>query len=276
MHGIQSRFWDSYYPQIDDGDIESRYGPFVFLNDSRVLPYLIRAVTLTRGLGEQPYSFKNYLDSRDTDNLIKKTPDKTKAILAEGRITGKTFDDQVAQTPRRYYEVLVDDLKEATEAFRAFDRDTDERFGRASPSLLNVSKALDDCLRLLDPILAAKRQQEPDPVPEPGSEPEAETAPVAAGETATAAGANGPVEAPAQGPSPSPADFGRVLIDFRAVAQTLAEAGTKLEENRKKHAEHQAEMKKLDAEYEEIARGLGRDGESHRLLRRVLELHGRG
>src|SRR5437763_1481519 len=82
---------------------------------------VIRAVPLTRGLGEHRYTFDHYKISRETDNLVKKNPERTKALLAEGRITGKTFDDQVAQTPRRFYETLVDDLKQAIAAFQAFD-----------------------------------------------------------------------------------------------------------------------------------------------------------
>jgi type VI secretion system protein ImpA len=275
MAGIQARFWDSYYPPIDDGDLESRYGPFLFLNDTRILPYLIRIVPLTQGLGEQRYSFEDYTSSRETDNLVKKTPDKAKTILADGRIAGKTFDDQVAQTPRRFYETLVGDLKGAIEAFTAFDRDTDERFGKAAPSLLNVSKALDECMRLLEPILAVKREQEPDPEPEPelvatGSS----EAPAVGGDGNGVAAAAPRVDA--AGRSPAAGDFGRVLIDFRSLAQNLAEAGAKLEENRKKYAELQAELKKLDAEYEEISRKIGRDGESHDLLRRFIELQRRG
>ncbi len=276
--GIQAQFWDTYYPWIDDGDLESRLGPFLFLNEPKLLPFLIRDVALTRGLGDVPYSFHRYKESRDTDNAILKTPDKAKAILAEGRITAKMFDDQVAQTPRAFYEALVGDLKQAIAAFQTFDADTDARFGRDAPGLLNIGKALDDCLRLLDPILAVKRQQEPDPEPEP--EPELE--PLAAAENlpgSPGAERDGVSDTlathAATGTTARAVDLGRVLIDFRSLAQQLAEAGARLEENRQKYAEHQAELRKLDAEYEEISRMIGRDGECHQLLGRILKLQGR-
>jgi type VI secretion system protein ImpA len=274
LRGIQSRFWDTYSPEIDDGDLESRYGPFVFLNDARMLPYLILNTPLTRGLDVETYSYLRYRESRETDNLIKKNPDKAKTILAERRITAKVFDDQVSQTPRRFYETLVDDLRQAIDAFRAFDEDTDARFGKLAPSIMNVGKALDDCLRLLEPILAAKRLQEPDPEVLPGpDEPDVSAAVPAVVVDVVSRGAD--VSASTEAPTTS-ADPGRVLIEFRALAQSLAEAGMKLEENRKKYAELQAELKRLDREYEEISRSVGRCAETHRLLSRVLELQGRG
>ena len=246
--GIQGRFWDSYHPRIDDGDIESRFGPFIFLNDSRVLPFLIRRAPVTNGLGDEPFSFARYQESRETDNLIKKNPEKSKSILAEGRITGKTFDDQVAQTPRTFYERLADDLGE---------------------DLTNIGKTLDECQRWIEPILADKREKEPDPAP---SSPVAEPPPE-------------PDDVPTASTDPAPTvpgrgaladDFGRVLIEFRVLAQALAEAGAKLEENRRQYAEPQAEMSKLDVEYAEIARAIGRDGESRQLLRKVLDVAAAG
>ena len=267
--GIQGRFWDSYHPRIDDGDIESRFGPFIFLNDSRVLPFLIRRAPVTNGLGDEPFSFARYQESRETDNLIKKNPEKSKSILAEGRITGKTFDDQVAQTPRTFYERLADDLGEALAAFGDFEKDTDARFGNDAPNLTNIGKTLDECQRWIEPILADKREKEPDPAP---SSPVAEPTPE-------------PDDVPTASTDPAPTvpgrgaladDFGRVLIEFRVLAQALAEAGAKLEENRRQYAEHQAEMSKLDVEYAEIARAIGRDGESRQLLRKVLDVAAAG
>ncbi len=278
MHGIQERFWGSYYPEVDDGDLESRHGPFLFLNDSKLLPFLIRGIPLTRGLGETPYSLLDHAESRETDNAIKKAPDKAKTILAGGKITGKDFDDQVAQSPRAFYEGLVADLNQATEAFRAFDQETDTLFGRDAPSLLNVSKALEEVSRLLAPIVAAKRLAEPDPEPElePELPPEDGAIEGSVAEENGHAGVSegsGPASAML---STKVADLGRVLIDFRSLAQQLAETGMKLEENRKQHAEHQAKLKELDAEYENLSKGIGRDGEAHQLLSRFLKLQGKG
>ena len=63
---LQERFWDTYYPNIEDGDLDSRVGPFLFLD--KALPLVIRSVPLTAWLGEEKYSFLRWKEGLATDN----------------------------------------------------------------------------------------------------------------------------------------------------------------------------------------------------------------
>jgi type VI secretion system protein ImpA len=272
LSGIQDRFWETYYPQVDDGDLESRSGPFLFLNGT--LPLVIRQVPLTAGLDSQRYSFLHWQESRATQNAGLKDQKLMQAMVDGGKITPKHWDDAVAQTPRRFYEGLAESLQQAWEAFKEFDAGTDQHFGRDAPSLSNIRKALEECRKHLEPILAAKREQEPDPELDG---PPADEGADDAGTARTDADADGPGRriALVPGLEQHALDFGRVLIEFRDKAQELAEAGNRLTENRQKYAESQAEMKKLDEEYEEVSRLVSRNREYYQLLARILELHGR-
>lgn len=282
---LQENFWETYFPEIDDGDLESRHGPFLFLNDQvKGLPFLIRGQPLTHGFDDQKFGYFDYLQSRETDNLIKKDPENERKILATGRFTAKTFDDAVAQTPKIFYANLVADLKAAQAAFQAFDHDTDERFGRDAPSLLEIGKSIAEVLRLVEPILVAKRQAEPDPEPKPEPVPaldtgEADETPPTDGPPTTTEGTlvlNGVaipkrrlrLGTPQESEAP---DFGRILIDFHDRAQALAEAGARLTENRQKYAELLAELQRLDDEYEELSNIVSRDREAYPLLTRLLK-----
>jgi type VI secretion system protein ImpA len=160
VRAIQDAFWETYYPQIEDGDLESRSGPFTFLNG--VLPTVVRTTRLTEGPAEGPYSFLRWQESRATDNVGLKNPELMDALIAEGKITSKQFDDEVALTPRAFYEALDDDLRECAAALQDLDRSNDQHFGRDAPSLVGLRKALDDLRSPLLPILQAKREQEPD------------------------------------------------------------------------------------------------------------------
>ena len=287
LGAIQARFWDTYYPEIDDGDVESRFGPFLFLNDRiKGLPFLIRTTPITQGIDDQNYHALLHQQSREVDNLMLQDESRAKKLIASGRIEGKTFDDAVAQTPKAFYARSVADLKAARAALAAFESSTDRLFGRDAPSLIEVTKAIDEVARLLDPILAAKRQAEPDPEPESETETGAETEPP----PPPAEGVSAPVGpitdgaiafdgvavpkrrarlgTPQEGES---ADFGRVLIDFKDRAQALAEAGVKLDENRRKYAEMLAELKRLDDEYEDLSQVVSRDKEAYQLLARLLK-----
>jgi type VI secretion system protein ImpA len=205
MREIQDRFWETYHPAIDEGDLESRVGPFIFLNTT--IPLLIRGVPLTGGAGVQRYSYLRWQESRATENAGLKDPDLKEALVAEGKLTAEQFDTAVAQSPRRFYEALVEDFRQCGDAFQDLDRGTDERFGAAAPGLINVRKALEDCRKLLEPILAAKRRQEPDPAPDvPAAEAAAEERPAV--ESPEADGYTPPAAGLPPPPSPTPADGG--------------------------------------------------------------------
>lgn len=162
MHGLQERFWENIYPAIDEGDLEPRAGAYEFLNQEKLLPFLIRSIRLTDGLGQEQYSYLRYQESRATDNAVRKDPAQLSILMDEGKIGSEQFDKAVAQSSRRFYEGLVDDLQECAAAFTALDQGNDRHFGREAPSLVNVRKALDDCRKLLEPILNTKRQEQPD------------------------------------------------------------------------------------------------------------------
>jgi type VI secretion system protein ImpA len=270
LHGIQEQFWDTFYPEIDEGDLEARASPHLFLNHAQIIPLLVRQIPLTSGLDGQRYSYLHWEESRATENAGLKDPDRRAKLIAQGKLSGPQFDDAVAQTPRRFFERLAADLRDCAAAFQQFDQGTDHRFGRAAPSLGNIRKALDDVHRLIGPILQTKRTQEPDP--ELDGVPEAPTA-----STEGAAGA-GEVMGPG-GPRTSLGaaglDAGRVLIAFHDLAQQLAEAGGRLIENRRKYAELQDQLRTLDEEYQAVSQLISRNEESYRLLSRLLELHGR-
>lgn len=264
LHGIQQAFWDSYYPQVEDNDLESRAGPFFFLNDARVLPRLIRSIPLVAG--DDRYSLDHYHESRETENQIRKNPDAEDDIIASGRLRAERFDQQVAATSRRFYERLVADLRGAFSAFDAFDRGTDERFGRDAPSLGEVRKALDEYRRLVEPILTQKRRSEPDPeldaadldspaTESPGAEIDAPAV------DSRSRGTLGPADG---------TEIGRMLIEFQQRAEDLASAGVRLRENRDRYAELLEQLAELDREYATISNQVGRDHELHALMQRLL------
>jgi type VI secretion system protein ImpA len=239
LAGLQERFWEVLFPEIEDGDLEPRAGPFEFLNQDKLLPFLIRSVPLTAGLGEEDYSFLRYQESRATDNAVRKDPEQLSVLTAEGKITSEQFDKAVAQTSLAFYEGLVEDLRECIAAFTALDRDNDRRFGREAPSLVGLRKALDDCRNLIESILQDKRAQQPDadgPPEEP--EPAEEESTVAEEETWAAAEPGDDVEeaevaepvAPVRR-RPSARPSGGPITDVEDARRRIVEAAAYLRQN---------------------------------------------
>jgi type VI secretion system protein ImpA len=160
LRELQERFWVSLYPEVEDGDVEFRAAPLVWLNEK--LPSSIRSASVTGSKDGDNYSWFHWQDSRTVDNLARQSQEAMSAALADGKITSEQFDGAVAATPRVHYERLFDDLTQCVGECQQLDRALDEKFGREAPSLLNVKKAIDDCLVLVTAIVKKKRELEPD------------------------------------------------------------------------------------------------------------------
>ena len=104
LEGIQERFWETYYPEIEDGDLEGRHGPFLMINDPhKGFAALIRNTPIAQGSNGEDYGFARFVESRETDNAVKLKPAAAKTLEAEGKIVGKQFDKIVGQTSKAFY-----------------------------------------------------------------------------------------------------------------------------------------------------------------------------
>ena len=162
LRELQERFWASLYPEIEDGDLEFRAGPLVWLNEK--LPPSIRSVSVTQSRDGDNYSWLQWQESQTVDNLARQSQEALSAALAEGKLGPEKFDGAVAASPRAYYERLFEDLSQCATECAQLDRLVDDKFGREAPSLLNMKKAIDDCLGLVTGIVKKKRGLEPDAV----------------------------------------------------------------------------------------------------------------
>jgi type VI secretion system protein ImpA len=191
LRELQTRFWASLYPEIEEGDLEFRAAPLAWLNEK--LPLSIRNVSVTQSRDGDNYSWFHWQESRTVDNLARQSQEALSTALADGKITSEQFDGAVAATSRAHYEGLFDDLTQCVGECEQLDRVLDEEFGRDAPSLLNVKKAVDDCLALITAIVRKKRELEPDAAPQGVAEGGEGSAQPYAGTTTSAASAGGAV-----------------------------------------------------------------------------------
>ncbi|MBV8454298.1 MAG: type VI secretion system protein TssA [Deltaproteobacteria bacterium] len=157
---LHRQFWETFFPEPEEGDLEARAGKIEWLNDR--LPMAIREIALTTVIDGAAYSFNRYQESRMVDELGRKNPDAMQMAITEGKITGEQFDKAVAVGSRLFYEGLFADISQSVEQCAKLSAVVDEKYGKDAPSLLAIKKALEDCADLVGPILKAKRQLEPD------------------------------------------------------------------------------------------------------------------
>jgi type VI secretion system protein ImpA len=160
VRGLHEKFWDTFHPPVEDGDLGFRAGRLAFLNEK--LPEVVAGVPLTNAASGVSYGWLDWKDSRDVDNLALQSAERYQAALEAGRIPGEQFDRAVAAGSRRFYEDLFAGVSEALEQCKGLEAVVAERFGRDAPSLLKLHQAIEDCHDLLERIVKEKRQLEPD------------------------------------------------------------------------------------------------------------------
>ena len=158
--GLVEKFWDTLYPEIEDGDAESR--------------------------GAQQSRNVGYEDQVKGDEAKKKRA----ALIKEGKLAPELFDKVFEETPKKFYAQAEKDLDGCLENLARLKKSCDERFGDEGPAFGPLQSALEASRHQIHAFLQKKREKEPDPV-EPV--PAAEAAAGAVGAASAAAAGTAPV-----------------------------------------------------------------------------------
>src|ERR1035437_3312391 len=162
LQGLTSTFWETVYPQLEDGDAELRASPFQWIGSS--LGFTLRSVPLNRA----GHGWLDYTESRkipteeqaDTDEKV----NSRRAALGDGKLAPEMFDKSFAETPKAFYAGAETTLDESTKLVEAFDLLCRDKFGDTSPSFVDLKKSLQEVRLTVHQLLQKKRETDPDPV----------------------------------------------------------------------------------------------------------------
>ncbi|HWR54825.1 MAG TPA: type VI secretion system protein TssA [Bryobacteraceae bacterium] len=155
LRNLLENFWDTLYPEIEDGDLEMRATPLEWVGSR--LDKGVKLVTLTRtGL-----DWFNYRESRsvpyETDSG--KAEQRAQAI-AEHKLTPEEFDAAFDESPKGFYEDRMQQLTGCLESLDALAEFCDEKFADYSPNLGSLKKTLEEVKQVVHVLLTKKKQQE--------------------------------------------------------------------------------------------------------------------
>jgi type VI secretion system protein ImpA len=166
IRGLLENFWDTLYPEIEDGDLELRAAPIEWVGTR--LDVQVRKTPLTKG----GYNFFQYKESRAVPTEEEAAADDTKrqareAAIADGKITSEDFDRDSAATPTAKYQEWVEALDGSLEALEALQALCEEKFSDYAPSFSPLRTALEEVRHIANLILQKRLDQEGRPEPEP-------------------------------------------------------------------------------------------------------------
>jgi type VI secretion system protein ImpA len=176
ISGFQEIFWETIYPEVDEGDMEGRANAIAWMEMQT--SFAIRKAKIT---GYSGYSFIDFEDSKRFD-----IPDNIEALDSteqarynelraqaekENRVTANKWRAEMAQTRRAFYEELNFLIDECWAAYNDVNRVIEEKFDRnQAPGMNNLKKALDDIHSQIKKFLEEKRTEEPDEATEEATE----------------------------------------------------------------------------------------------------------
>ena len=170
IRGYLENFWDTLYPELDDGDAEFRAAPLQWAGDQ--LESAVKGTGLTRsGLNWFQYKESRAIGTEEAADGEEKKRARLDAI-AEGKMPQEQFDKAFEETPKAFYVSHLEAFDGTLESLSALGIVCDEKFGDVTPSFGTLKRALEEVRQTVYILLQVKREKEPDE-PVAAAEPEA-------------------------------------------------------------------------------------------------------
>ena len=154
-------FWDSLYPELEDGDAELRAMPLQWIGDRLEFP--IKQVALTKkGLNWYQYKESRAIgDEKSVAGNNDKKKEREAAIKA-GKTPQEVFDKDFDETPKKFYVDLLASFDSTLDSLTELQDLGDSKFGGNSPTYGTLRKALEEVRQTVYILLQKKREKEPD------------------------------------------------------------------------------------------------------------------
>lgn len=220
ISGLLENFWDTIYPELEDGDAEFRATPLSWVGSCLDRPIKNTQITQA-GYGWFYYKLSRGVPTEREAAADDSARQRRAEAQAEGKLTPEEFDALVDATPKVFYVELNRQLAGLLSAVSSLEQWCDGRFGDAAPSFSGLRKALEEVHETAHVLLGRKRSQEPDPEPVAAPTPVRRASPAEPGMASPA-----PAAAPALPvPAAWPPDAAPVTADGYAAVVELARGG---------------------------------------------------
>jgi type VI secretion system protein ImpA len=170
---LQEKFWETIFPEIDEGDMEGRANAIAWMDTNAA--FAVKSAPITA----EGYGFADLEDSKrydipeNLDALDSAEQQRYRELQAEAeaknKVTASRWQKAKSASRRQFYEELNLTLEECWAEFAEINRVIEEKYDRNQmPGLSNLKKTLDDIETQIKKLLEEKRAEEPDAIEESG------------------------------------------------------------------------------------------------------------
>ncbi len=168
MSGLQDKFWETLYPEIDEGDMEGRANAVAWMDSNAA--FAVKSAPIIGGAG---YSYADFEDSKrydipdNIDTLDSTDQARYRELQAEAdqknKVTTSRWSKAKSVSKRAFYEELNVAIEECRIEIAELNRVIEEKYDiNQAPGLNNLKKTLDEIQSVVKKILEEKRAEEPD------------------------------------------------------------------------------------------------------------------
>jgi type VI secretion system protein ImpA len=162
LRELQGKFWETLYPEIDEGDLQLRVNEIE--RAAKQLALLLGQLRVTSsGLTAADYQ-ESRLVGYEADATTDERKNARKAAIEAKTVTAEEFDKAAAATPKAFFVETRAALDEAIDQSDKLDRYQRDGYGEQYPQLSPLVAALQEAGGVIDVLLSERRKIEPDPV----------------------------------------------------------------------------------------------------------------
>ena len=170
MLDLQQQFWDTLYPEIDEGDVGMRASPIEWACN-RVADMLRQAPITKDGLNYYQYGQSRAIGYEADVGYNDAKAEARQLAIADGKITGEDFDKAFEATPKTWYVAMDEAMHASNETLEVMQSFCEEKYGDDGPAFGKLRTSLEEVGAVVSRLLNEKRKVEPDE-----GEPESEEA----------------------------------------------------------------------------------------------------
>ncbi len=160
-HRLLETYWDTVFPELEDGDPSLRAGPLDFIG-MKLVESLLAAPCNAAKHGFRQYETARLIGSDEETRHKDERHEAREAYIAKGEPDIETILASVDATPKAWYVELSQAITDATAEVSALDAFGNEHFVDEAPSFRRLLDALESVQRSANDLLARRRRQEPD------------------------------------------------------------------------------------------------------------------
>ena len=169
MRGLLEQFWDTLYPEVEDGDAEFRASPLEWFGNyyDPAKGSSPAAAVKTVPIATDKLNFLRYMESRKIPTKDEAKASDVKKVerekaLKEGKLEPELADASVEQSPKAFYVQLNKEIATALKNLKALEDLANEKFGDVAPGFRSLRAGITDVATTVGIILKRKRELEPD------------------------------------------------------------------------------------------------------------------